>query len=530
MKRPGLPTGWVRVRPWALRLLGVLPIVALLALFNVTDLRGVDFGFHWDEAGWHTEPAHLMVQTGVFLPKSYIYPSFDKWLVILPSLPSGIRAAIDNGGQPLPIQAAMLAAMDAGGYLLRVRGVFIVVSSLGILWVYGAAIALRHRRWEALVAASGLGLSWEYAYHARWAVTDCILVQFSALTLFMLALFQRTGGPRWLYAAALAAGLGTGTKYTGVFLLAPVLVAGVLTLPLGAFRLQVRRAATLCAVAFASYLVTTPATVLDPFLFMTETRSISTYYMHSHGGYTASSAWHHGWIVLSYFGFAYFSPYSWLALSLFAFVVAGAVLWLRRDLRFGAIVVGFPVLFLVMFCARYRVVIIRNYLFVAPFLALLLARGIADFAAWLARPWQRWCFGAALLGVLVVQAAWLVAAGESIRHFDPNVYVSQALDYVRDHASIRFRVSNKIRAIARAERLPLPANVATGREGTEVVFFGDAEGPGSWKWRVNDPWLTKAVFGPREMNFNWYSSWSARDHIVVMTLDKARATGVPLAR
>jgi hypothetical protein len=530
MKKMEPASAWIRARPWGVKLATALPILCMLALFIGTDLRGVDFGFHWDEAGWHTDPARHMVSTGVFLPQSYIYPSFDKWLVLLPSLPRGIHAAIDTGGQPLAIQAAMLAAMDTGSYLLQVRGVFIVVSALGILWLYGAALALRHRVWEALVAAAGLGLSWEYAYHARWAVTDCLLVQFSALTLLMLALFHRTGKPLWLYAAALAAGLGTGTKYTGVFLLAPVLFVSVLTLPRSAIGLQLRRAAALCGLALAVYLITTPATLLDPFLFMTETRSISTYYLHSHGGYTASSAWHHAWIVLSYFAFAYFSPYQWLSVALFAAILFGAVQWLRRDLRFGAVLVGFPLLFLAMFCARYRVVIIRNYLFVVPFLSLLMARGIADLALWLSRPWLRRGLAVALLLGLVVQAAWLIKAGESIRHIDPGTYARQALDYVRAHADTRFRVSNQIRALARAQHLELPPNVARAHDGTKVVFFGNAEGPGAWKWHTNDPWLTEAVFGPREVNFDWYSGWAGADRVVVMAMDKARATGVPLAR
>jgi hypothetical protein len=169
-------------------------------------------------------------------------------------------------------------------------------------------------------------------------------------------------------------------------------------------------------------------------------------------------------------------------------------------------------------------------LFLTPFLALLLGRSVADFAAWLRRPWQRWCLGTALLAVSLAQAVWLVVAGESIRHVDPDTYARQALDYIEKHASASFRVSDKIRAIALTEHWELPANVAHDREGTHVVFFGDSEGPGPWNWNVNDPWLTEAVFGPREVNLNWYSSWAGHDHIVVMTLEKAKATGAPLAQ
>ena len=126
--------------------------------------------------------------------------------------------------------------------------------------------------------------------------------------------------------------------------------------------------------------------------------------------------------------------------------------------------------------------------------------------------------------------AWLIGAGESIRNIDPDQDVRQALEYVRAHADTQFRVSNRVRASARAQHLALPSNVVSGRAGTEVVFFGIAEGPGSWNFQTNDPWLTKAVFGPREVNFNWYAGWMGHDHLVVMTLDKARATGVSLAR
>jgi len=522
--------GRSRIQSWVQHLVSALPLVLLLVLFNVTCVRGVNYGYHWDEAGWHTEPAHLMIQTGVLLPKSYIYPSLDKWLVLLPAFPAAIGAVLENGVKPLPIQAAMLSVMDAPDYLLRVRVVFILVSSLAIVWVYAAAIALRHRPWEALVAAAGLALSWEYAYHSRWAVTDCILVQFAALLLFMLALFQRTANPRWLYAAAVAAGLGTGTKYTGVFLLYPVLGAGLLALPFSAIRGQLRRAVELCVLAFVTYLVTTPATLLDPFLFLSETHHISTYYMYDHGGFTASSAWHHAWIVLSYFGISYFSPYMSLAAVQAAFCVAGSVLWLKRDRRFGLVLVGFPLLFLIFFCARYRVVMVRNYLFLVPFMALLLARGVADFAAWLPRRALQYGFAAGLVGIALAEANWLIDAGESIRHVDPAAYARQALDYVREHGETRFRVSNQIRALAREQDLKLPANVATGDEGTEVVFFAKAEGPGPWEWASNDPFLTQAVFGPREVSFNWYSSWAGHDRVVVMKREKARRTGVPLAK
>src|SRR6188768_3965426 len=80
-------------RSWRRALWIALPVLALFALFVTTGLRGVDYGWHWDEGDWHIKPSRQMVETGILLPKSYIYPSFDKWLVLIPSVVRGIQTA-----------------------------------------------------------------------------------------------------------------------------------------------------------------------------------------------------------------------------------------------------------------------------------------------------------------------------------------------------------------------------------------------------------------------------------------------------
>src|SRR5262249_61206819 len=121
----------------------------------------------------------------------------------------------EAGNNPTRIQIAIAGVFNDTTYLLAVRQLFIVLSALAIVWVYGAALALRRPWWEAFVAAAGVGLSWEYAYHARWVAPDCILTMWAALTLFMLALFHRSGRALWLYAAAVAAGLAARPKVQG---------------------------------------------------------------------------------------------------------------------------------------------------------------------------------------------------------------------------------------------------------------------------------------------------------------------------
>jgi hypothetical protein len=521
-------TRWAGV---ARTLLVTLPLLAVWATFLMTGLYGVDYGYHWDEVDWHIKPVRQMVADGVLLPKSYIYPTLTKWLVLVPALPAGISAAISEGRDPARIQEALLAAMDAPGYLLSVRRLYIFISSLGILWTYGAALALKHRWWQALIAAAALGLSWEVAYHARYVNTDCILLQFSALTMLGLAVYLRTGRTSWLHASAVFAGLCAGTKYNGVFLLLSVVAAVLVSNPPRTLSLKLRRVVEVCAIAFAVYLFTTPATVLDPFLFLKETRHITSYYASvKHGGYTVESSWVHAKTVFLYFTFAFFSAYRVMAVALFALAFAGIGVWFRRDFR-SLVVLGVgPVAFLTTFIANYLMVTVRNYLFLTPVLCLALAWAAKEIAARIPQRAFRWPLAGLVSVAVLFQGEWLIRAAKSIRNMDPKAYVRDAVAYVREHPERRFRVSARVSAIAAEERLVLPENMTQNGNPDAVVFFAPSEGPKWFEWKTNDPWMTEAVFGPLEVNFNWYASWSGHDRVVVMTMERAKAAGAPISQ
>jgi hypothetical protein len=227
--------------------------------------------------------------------------------------------------------------------------------------------------------------------------------------------------------------------------------------------------------------------------------------------------------------FSFFSPYIPIAAMLFAGLLLGAFVWWRRDRYAFAVLVGFPVAYMAYFCGSYTIAVVRNYILLAPFLAVLAARGLGAVAERLGP--RRALFGLApVLGaVAVLHAVWLVRAGESIRTATAQTEVRDAIAWIAGHGRTRVRISERVRTLAKEQGLALPANVTTGPTVDAVAFFVEAEGPGV-RWRTNDPWLTRAVFGPREVNLNWYSTWwGGRDHIVVMTDAKAKASGVALA-
>ena len=504
-----------------------LPPVLLLALFVGTGLRGIDFGHHWDEREFTLDASRTMLANGLFLSRPYIYPGFAKLLALVPSLDDGLRA-LGQGGGVRQVLGAMVSAFDAPGYLLQARCVFVIVCALGILWVYLAVWVTTRRWWQATLAAAILGTSWELAYHSRFLVGDCLLAQFSALCLLLLALYHRRGHSGWLWAASIVVGLAVGTKYPGVLLLAPVMFCAALQSPA---TLSQRAARVIIAgvLSVASYLVTTPCTVIDPIVFADALAKVKATYTGGWFGYSVAPGYPHLWLLVRYFAINVFSPYAPIAAVFFVSAIAGAVLCWRDDRKFAAVLIGFPVLFATFFCWKYTVFIVRNFLLLAPFLAVLSARGLAEALLRLRWPAARITLAVVIGCALAANAAWLISAAESIRHRDDGVAALEAMAYVRDHPGTRFRVSAKVTSMAAGRGLALPSNAVQANP-DEVVFFAKTEGAAAYAWSANDPWLTRAVFGPREINFNYYSTWEGSDRVVVMTLVKAKAAGIPLAQ
>ena len=274
-----------------------------------------------------------MVATGVLLPRGYIYPSLSA--EVARARP---RRARGRRFRPRRARRAARRPGDPQGGRRRARTICSRSVECSSSWRRSRSSGCTAppapsggSRGRPTAAAACVGLSWEYAYHARWVANDCLLTQFAALALYMLALYRRSRRPGWIYAAAVAVGLGTGAKFPGVTLLLPVLAAGVALRPGARWRSHLARGVALSAVAFAAYLVTTPGTVLDPFKFIEDGRRISSAYQGTHFGYSVSGAAQHWRVAISYLALAFFSPFMGVAAALFACALVGAVAWARAD-------------------------------------------------------------------------------------------------------------------------------------------------------------------------------------------------------
>jgi 4-amino-4-deoxy-L-arabinose transferase-like glycosyltransferase len=348
----------------------VLPFLAFLLLVY----RGIDFGVHWDEPGNEIEPVAYSLQNGfTLLPSQYGYPGMNYWLTFSALTPELGRAIADGKRSPEELKNTLLPILRGDAFRLRVRRIFGFVTTLTAVWIYLAVLVLGRSWLEALYASLLFAFSWEMVYHARWIAPDGILMQFGALTLLLVSVAWRTGF-RWaLYSAAVAAGFGCGSKYPGGFLLLPILA--VIWLTPHSWRRALRDSVLVLAIFIGSYLITTPGTFLQPIKFYYDVTDKMHIYASGWFGYSVRPGGRHLSKMLKYFGTQLGSTFQLISILLMAFCSAGLWAIIKESWRSALIVLLFPVVYLLHFSSQ-AAMIVRNYLVVAPFLFILMARGV----------------------------------------------------------------------------------------------------------------------------------------------------------
>ena len=524
--RPDTATRTAGSRPAWLR---HAPLVLLLLIFNGTGLAGLDFGHHWDE---HDTAASLenSVRSGLILPLRYVYPGVRFWIGVVVAAPEYTRAMLSDMD---PDQGAARAAVLAEGLgkkstHLRLRLAYLVLTSLAMVWLYLLVLIWRGSMVEALVAAAVLGTSWEIAYHARWMAPDAVMMQFGAMTiLFSVLAVVRAQPRRWLLLAAAAAGLATGTKYPGGALLLMPLTAAVCCWDrrsAKALRLDLAR---IVVVFGGVYLLTTPGTLFDPLRFIEDVRRAQAVYAEGHHvQYVTAGFFSHLVGILHYLVRDLLSPFLLGALALAAAAVVGAVdLW-RRERRAAFVLAVFPVFYALYFSTQ-AMLIVRNLLVLAPFIALLSARGLACLARWLPRPELRIGLAVSVSAIFAANMLWLVHAAATIRDRGTPRFVHLAFDYMERQPETTFFVSAKLRDQLDAVGAGDLPNASGDADTADVALFYASEG--AHTWRANHRQVER-WFGPCEVNFHRYPTWKGDDRILVMSMERARELDVRAVR
>jgi 4-amino-4-deoxy-L-arabinose transferase-like glycosyltransferase len=397
------------------------------------------------------------------------------------------------------------------------RGVFLSVSALVVLGVFLAA-RRRAGPWESLFAAGLVATSWEVAYHARWIAPDMILTALVAL--YIAALLRVHEGKGCLISCALLAGLATGTKYTAGLLLLPILLFWWRTTP----ERQPRRLAGALAAFAGAFLDSTPGAVLQPVRFWRDIAFERFHYSVGHYGFGVDSSLEHLGLMLQWIGASLGSPYAPLALLVTFLALVGAVSSWRSDRLEAVLLLLVPVIW-VLFFATQKVLFVRNLLPVAPFIALFAARGLTNIASSLP---DRARALPGLLGacVLILNGSWMWDASASIRERqeasrDDLGELQRWLETERGERSVYFSEPLARELYAKLGVQPdwlivdqaAPADLAAFRPAEVAVgaFPGDPTGT----LKSNLPGCLVASFGPREVNWEWYTTWREPRIVVI---------------
>jgi len=504
----------------------VLPVLLPLLLLMGTGLWGVDYGRHWDERN-HIRAMHGVVDSGVLMPSFYHYPSVTFWLNAAALAPDLAKAWLQGYSTGDEIRQQLHQALQSKAYSLRLRRIYITMSCLSVLWVYLLVLVWRRSWLEALLAASFLGLSWEVGYQIRWVAPDAVMMQFGALTILcaMLSRLRPEQNRLWLGLAAAAAGLGCGTKYPGGLLLLPVLVAAYQSGDGVSPRQRTRGLLEVLLIFFGVYLLTTPATLLEPFKFFFQVSRKIGHYRTGHFEYTVEAGPEHLGRMFVYLGLIFFSRYLPLAAGVFLLALIGAYAVHRQSKQRALLFFCFPVVYMLYFSLQ-RVMLVRNYLILAPFLAILAARG--SVFLWHRLPGRLWrsLLAALVVMILIVNAVWLVHAAASIQHRETDYFIRQAAAYVESHPETRFFLSPQVRSELAQIGWEAPPNVTSdpSAEADQVIFYSN-EGMHLHLWPANRLGTFPAWFGTEDVNLDFYPSWR-EFRILMMPMEHARSLGV----
>jgi hypothetical protein len=513
-------------------------LALLLTVFLTTGFIGLDFGYHWDEM-FALEEVSRPIESGVFLPRSYNYGSmiFDIGSILLLPRTIPFLATVAKDSRPQYVQpyqelvpksraAPLVAFATSKDFLLRMRGVFLVLTSLTGVWVFIAVRACKRSGWEAVFASAVILTSWEIAYHARWVAPDTIQMQFTALWLmfFALALHSGTRASLWLRLSAVAAGLGCGTKYQGAILLVPVIAYSVVrfstpTTP-GALRKAVKEILSNATVFAGVFVISTPGSVLDPLLFCQSLRHVSHQYATGHLGHTVGAVGQHGLLLLMYLTLVLMSHWPIASFMLAALACLGVfILWKERPTTMMLLLCA-PVIY-TLFMACHRVMFARNYLLLAPFIALFAAHGA--FQVWnilYSVVWIRRGIVTCLILFFLANMTFLAFAAWTITlHRRPTG--AAVAQYLKKHPNTRYLLSSTAAEAVAKENVTLSNTTRDSNAAQRYVFYSDEDD--LWaKVSANWPGQYHRVSGPLDVNFDYYPGWRGAEKVLDLSIDRAR--------
>ena len=450
-----------------------LPLVPIWILFLWCGFRGLDFGSHFDEHVF-VVPLKRMAR-GVLLPGMYNYPSLAYYLSYIAAIPEVVQATFAEDGFFAKL-SELDHLVDTKPFRLRIRGLYLIITSFAPVVVYATVLAAKRRVTSAVFAALLVTTSFEVSYHSRWFAPDGPLLVFSALTIWALVRAEEAqdaaSARRALLWAAVGAALSTGTKYTAGLYLFVVLALAVrhrarfnVGMPL------LKALGVPLAVYGVVYLLTTPATVLDMGDWLQQIEDQRRTYAGGHRNYTVDRGADHLSRMILYLGGELLSPYLALSVVLSGLGIFGAVHLARTRLSLALTVFAVPAMFVAVFTMQ-KTMIVRNLLVIVPSIVVAVAWGFDALLSTRHR-WMRALVVAGGAIIVAINLCFCVWAAETVHHRrDERRFERAAARYIKQLPVERVFISAKVRRrLEKVTERPLPAGARAGGGG--VARFPD---------------------------------------------------------
>ncbi|HJX39732.1 MAG TPA: glycosyltransferase family 39 protein [Anaerolineae bacterium] len=348
---------------------------ALTTLFLVALLLrvwGARFGlpeyvYHPDEHAMVNRAAAIL-RTGDYSPHWFNYPSLYIYIQALSYIPHFLISAARGYGNTVPSPAPY-------GFYFAGRLMTGLLGALTVALVYALGSRMFGRR-TGLVSSALLTFNLLHVVHSHYATTDVPMAFFATLSLLFCSSGLQEPDKRNTALAALFAGLAASTKYPGAVVLAPVLVAQVLSpASRGWHDLRHRLALTLAAFG-GGFFLGTPYAFLELNTFLSSLASVLGHYGAGQPGFEGSNT------AFWYPGRTLTSPDAVVMALAIAAIVWAAAKHTRQELLLLSLVLPFYLL-ISLWPVRFE----RNLVPLLPVLAVLAARLLVEAVSWACKRW-----------------------------------------------------------------------------------------------------------------------------------------------
>jgi hypothetical protein len=168
-----------------------------------------------------------------------------------------------------------------------------------------------------------------------------------------------------------------------------------------------------------------------------------------------------------------------------------------------------------------------------PFATVLVVQGVAWIRERLPGRRAQVGWACAVSALLLVNVGDQIQAAASVAHpADTTALVADFARYAERHSDQRILVSESLAAGLRQQGQWPKANLQVmpaGRPGKfneYASFYSETVIPRELDWPTNRRRSFVAVFGPRDVNLDYYTGWKGHDRIISFAPALARAAGV----